>query len=71
MVLKLVPSLAAGNNKLPSEASRHLLFVLFSSLHLQQLLKHSCLPQQGIFLDQFNRNANLSGSQVVIQSQWY
>ena len=61
MVLKLVPSLAPGNNKLPSEAWRLLSFVFFSCLH-HQFPQHSCLPQQGTF----------SGSlQCEYQPQWF
>ena len=39
MVLKVGPSLAPGNNKLPREGERHSLFVFFSCLHLQHLSK--------------------------------
>ena len=73
MVLMLVPSLALGNNKLPREAKRHPLFcfLFFSSLHLYYLPKNSCLAKPCTPLDQFNRNAHLSSSQIVVQSQWY
>ena len=42
MVLKLVSSLALGNNKLLREAKRHPLFVFFSSLHYHS--HHFSLP---------------------------
>ena len=60
MMLKLVSSLAPGNNKLPREAKTHPLFALLSTFYLQYLPKDPCRPQQCTFLDQFNRNAHIN-----------
>ena len=70
-MLKLVSSLAPGDNKFPREAKTHPLFVFLSTLHLQYLPKDPCRPQQCTFLDQFNRNAHINDLQISLQPQWY
>ena len=69
MALKLVSSLVPGNIKLPigKPETSFDCFLLFPTSPAPS--QNSCRTQQCTSLDQFNGNAYLNGSQVVIKSQ--
>ena len=69
MTLKLVSSLVPGNKKLPigKPETSFDCFLLFPTSPAPS--QNSCRTQQCTSLDQFNGNAHLNGSQVVIKSQ--